>query len=947
MLFCFWVFPVLYGHAQHPYFYSINDDKGLPSNEVYDLVQDDFGFMWIGTNSGLYRYDGTDFTPFKSWEQSSKSVSHLVFDKIGKLWCQNFSGQIFSVESDSLKLELDWSKRKSNFPAFRFDNGNGLWITSDSGIYHNTYGMFQPLKSQKRFEFSDVAVVDDKLFYSEKKSIGYLHKNAFHRLVFSNKPDRFNEVLETSSFHSISGRIFLLSTGKQQNSIWEIRNDSVLWQLDLPTVLGRIFSMHDDGNGKLWVCSSNGALCLSYNLQTQFGGQLFFPGKSVSDVLRDKEGNYWFSTLQDGIFIVPSTDVWIYTQENSSLADSRIRQLTKDEGGNLYLGYQNGKISRCDFSTKQISTTGFPNSSAEIQALYFDETKGQLIVAQNKTWLVDSTSLQSTFVSGISNVKAIAKINSEDFLLGAVTGAFTAKVKPIAESFYPLRNVRARAAFYESSSKSLWVCYTDGLFVGETEEKLNGSAVYGTDIAQTQNGIVWVATTNSGVLGYKNGKLVKQLNNEIGITNGFVRKIAANGNVLWIAAEHSLISYNVISGKQKAYNRFDGLPSLEIADIEFLSDKILLATPKGLVEIPDNFNSENKIAPSIFVSSFAVHEHDTALTNNYTLNFADNNIRISFKGIAFRSHGEFTYKYRLLGLDTNWITTNSKSNFARYPSLPAGTYLFQVIALNEDGIASKTAATLQLQILKPFWQKWWFYVLCSLVLVGIVSLLFALRIHYIKRKSELEKRMANSQLAALKSQMNPHFMFNALNSIQDLVLQQDTENAQLYLGKFSELTRKVLEASGAEFISLQKEMEMLLLYLDLEKLRFGSQMQYRINADENIEADEIQLPSMIIQPFVENALKHGLLHKQGKKKLHISFTQKEKTLVCVVDDNGIGRTASAEINARKQKHKSFATEATTERLRLLNEFHSLSIELEIMDKPEGTMVILRMPLKGE
>lgn len=191
--------------------------------------------------------------------------------------------------------------------------------------------------------------------------------------------------------------------------------------------------------------------------------------------------------------------------------------------------------------------------------------------------------------------------------------------------------------------------------------------------------------------------------------------------------------------------------------------------------------------------------------------------------------------------------------------------------------------------------------------------------------------------------MNPHFMFNALNSIQDLVLQQDTANAQLYLGKFSELTRKVLEVSGVEFVSLQQEVDMLSLYLELEKLRFGDELKYTLTVSDTIKADEQKLPGMIIQPFVENALKHGLLHKTGEKQLLISFSQNVTSLVCVIDDNGIGRKASAEINARKKKHKSFATNATAERLHLLNEYYGLKIDWHITDKLAGTSVEIILP----
>ncbi|HLP50634.1 MAG TPA: histidine kinase [Chitinophagales bacterium] len=942
--------------AQHPYFYTITDDNGLPSNEVYDLAQDKDGFMWIGCNAGLYRYDGTDFISFKNAQHSGKAISHITFDNKGRLWCQNFTSQIFSVNTDTLKLEYDWSKRIKNYPFFCFDDSACTWLTADSGLCKVKNGkVLQSVNSASILSipgssvFADIHCFNGRLYFSEKKALGVVDQQGIKFFTNTNRPDRFADALLMSSFHMVDQRLLLLSRTEKQNSLWEVKNDSLLWLIDLPSSLGRVFALRNDNKGKLWIGSSNGALCLDYNLHALFGGQLFFPGKSVSDIVLDKEGNYWFSTLQDGIFVVPSTDVWIYTAANSPLADTRIKQLAKDEKDNLYIGYQTGKVSRYSFQTKQMATLTLQNTPTEIQAMEYNPAKQQLIVGQNKTWIIETGgSMQATHAQGISNVKSLAWLSGDSYLIGSVINAAIVSIKPRVDTLNTFRSKRTRVVFANKQHDELWMGHTDGLWLstnGTLEEKtFNGHTVSATDIAQTANGIVWVSTLTDGVLGFNKGVFATQLNKEIGISNGFVRKMGVVGNTLWMVTEDNLVGYNVVTKAIKRYNRFDGLPSNEITDIEFLNGKILLATPKGIVEIPENFNSVNLVPPSIFISAFAVHERDTALVAAYNLPYYNNNIRISFKGIAFRSHGEFTYKYRMLGLDTGWIITNSKSNFARYPSLPAGSYVFEVKALNEDGVESTEAAHLNIIIRAPFWQRWWFFMLCVIAIAGLVSAFFAWRIRSLRRKNELEKRMIASQLSTLKAQMNPHFMFNALNSIQDLVLQQDTANAQLYLGKFSELTRVVLDASGAEFITLHKEEEMLALYLDLEKLRFGDELHYKIEVSGGIDKDEVRLPSMIVQPFVENALKHGLLHKQGSKQLNVLFEQRAQQLVCIIEDNGIGRKASAEINARKKKHKSFATDATTERLRLLRDYYNLKIDLQIIDLPQGTRVMLTIPL---
>jgi two-component system, LytTR family, sensor kinase len=214
-----------------------------------------------------------------------------------------------------------------------------------------------------------------------------------------------------------------------------------------------------------------------------------------------------------------------------------------------------------------------------------------------------------------------------------------------------------------------------------------------------------------------------------------------------------------------------------------------------------------------------------------------------------------------------------------------------------------------------------------------------------QQQAELER--SESELKAIKAQMNPHFIFNALNSIQEMFFIGDKRLANEHLGKFSKLTRDILKASGKQFISLAEEMEMLQNYLELEGLRFEEEFQFTLTVnDENI-ADDVYLPPMLVQPYVENSIRHGLLHKKGLKKISIafSFNEADKTLTCVVEDNGIGRQASAQINAnRRQLHESFATSANAKRLELLNQNRDKKIGVTYKDLTEGTLVSILIPV---
>lgn len=220
-----------------------------------------------------------------------------------------------------------------------------------------------------------------------------------------------------------------------------------------------------------------------------------------------------------------------------------------------------------------------------------------------------------------------------------------------------------------------------------------------------------------------------------------------------------------------------------------------------------------------------------------------------------------------------------------------------------------------------------------------------------QKRLALEKQYKDSELKALKAQMNPHFIFNALNSIQDYIVLNQKNLASDYLGKFADLIRNYLHFSDTGFISIPEEVHNLKLYLELEKLRFEDALDYHVTVDDNANSEAIKIPTMLIQPYVENALKHGLLHKKDNRKLSISISKPtEKIIQCIVEDNGIGREKSKAINQkRKHQHKSFALKATTERLDLLNYGKERKIGVEILDLKQGvdatgTKVILNIPI---
>ncbi|MFK7908436.1 MAG: histidine kinase [Chitinophagales bacterium] len=520
-----------------------------------------------------------------------------------------------------------------------------------------------------------------------------------------------------------------------------------------------------------------------------------------------------------------------------------------------------------------------------------------------------------------------------------------------------LRNRRSAYNCYDVSEQRIWVGYTNGLFhykdAIEKETKHEGKAIVVNNLIPAKKEGIWASTIDKTILHIQDTTVLRKI--WIGET---ILDLKEWKNYLFVGTHKGVYKYNLDNQTFEIFNTLDGLPSDNVTGLEVVNDTLYIATNNGLTFIPANYTSVNVAAPSISISKVAVWEKDTSLLSDYHLPAFNNNLKIEFKGRSIRSQGGMKYKYRMLGLDSSWVKTRSNNNVVRYPSLPSGDYFFEVKTINEDGVESIHAAKVHFFIDSPYYLKLWFFLLVIAGIAALISTFFLFRIKAIQKQNELissqqslETELIQSQLTALRSQMNPHFMFNALNSIQEYTLTNQKELASDYLGKFSDLMRLYLNHSRAHTISLREELDALDLYLDLEKLRFEDSLHYSVSIAHNIIAEDILIPSMLIQPYVENAIKHGLFHKKTNRQLNIEFTlSSSNSLVCKIRDNGIGRRQSMLINKlRKNKPTSFATSAIQNRLSLLNQNRSLKIEVTTRDlvndefKNQGTEVTIVIP----
>jgi anti-sigma regulatory factor (Ser/Thr protein kinase) len=326
-----------------------------------------------------------------------------------------------------------------------------------------------------------------------------------------------------------------------------------------------------------------------------------------------------------------------------------------------------------------------------------------------------------------------------------------------------------------------------------------------------------------------------------------------------------------------------------------------------------------------------------------TLTYKQRNISFQLGGLGLTGNFRHYFAYRLVGYDNNW-TYAGQRNYVNYTHLPAGKYKFQYRVANSMGQWNPVDKEIIIFIRPALWQTWWFISAVIIIIAAIIYLFVRRRIKAIRKDAGIKQKMAETEMMALRAQMNPHFIFNSLNSIDNLIQTDQREKATLYLSKFAKLLRAILENSKQELIPCWKDLETLQLYLELEKLRWDKKFTSEIIIDNKIFQGDYKVPPMIIQPFVENAIHHGLLNKEeDDRKLFISIKPENGYLKYIIEDNGIGRTKAEEYKKmNRPSHHSMGMQITTQRIHLFNQEENGSVKITDLyndqQQPAGTKV---------
>ena len=951
-----------YLFAQNPVFEHMAVVSNLPDVEFYDVLEDKQRYIWLAADKGLYRYNGKSYRQFRHHEQKGNSLFQLQLDAEGKLWCNNIYGQIFYVENNRLQLFYDASKLvKGQLAAFVISD-QFLRLFTTTGVYNIDTSTKAVTKifdnmcisaannNQSSYVFA-VNFEDD----IEKNRV-YLIKDHSTTKILEIK--NLKEIQSPRLF-AFTKDVFLIHKSKLGNVFYAInQDDNAAKKLQIPDQLKEetIYNILSI-KGDYWILTTSGVFVFSFkNHQLTFKEQLFRT-ESITDVQLDFNNNYWFTTLDNGVFVAPSLNIRLV---ELSHIEAKITSAIALENNHFVLGTNNGKLLFYN-ENKLIKTLQLPGNKI-IGKLFYNNSFEKLIVSINATesFVVD---LKTDKIADVNNRFAVAKTFSKIDDKTLFYGNYRQGIVYINPLDKPKKQILKESRVKASvvSNNHLFVSYIDGLYQYNTqtfnaeEITFNSNSLLVNALTKT-NGTVWVATQHNGLLKYENNTLKPS---EINLPESLqINAIRADGLVLWVSTDSGLFQYHTKTQQLKSLSAQDGL-NTAVNDFLVLQDQIIVTLPTAFYVLPksDKLFKVFKTAKVGF-EAIKINDRDTLVTNNYKLPYDLNKIDISFNSNGFQSNLHVNYQYRVKQIDTSWQDIPLNTHFVNFNSLSSGTYTFELKAQNLNANQPVLAAPITFVISKPFWETYWFYGLVVFSIIGLVWLYFRWRLQ--QREAQriveidkilIDKKITNLRLENLRSQMNPHFIFNALNSIQDYIVSNEKELASSYLVKFSRLIRMYLDYSQQNEITLEEELRALKLYLELEKVRFEDELEYNISIDNRLKTKQIKVPSLFIQPYVENALKHGLLHKLNNRKLHIKakIIQKNK-LQITVEDNGIGRSQSEKLKRPNQQHKPFATKANEERVRLYKNKLKRDIAIttnDLYDENDvaaGTKVVITMPI---
>ncbi len=887
-----------------------NNGASITNDHVNKVFIDRSGNIWIGTIDGLsvirpsknkfnhiYHIPGNGSTP------SSNHVTAILQDNKDRIWYGTEGGgvEVFTPEFQKTIIYSSSQTRKYKLASDRIstlmqDNSGDVWIGQWTGLGFNIVNLEKGKNKHEQFLKNSLMADWYSGFLEDKKGgywIGVWGARGLYK--FSKESGEFlSERFYASDYSNMAVR-HLAFAGKY---IWFALNYQ------------NSFYSYSPEKGKF---------------QTYYKEKYYpYDFTRIIDIQVKKEDLFIIS--DDGVFSkdrIPFTEI-VKTVQKVNFNEQ---------------GLQKRKLEK-EFNIKQVNSFLF----LEENVLWAASNEGLFEISGNKIIRHYDIKNQDQENFPTDTIWDIAYQKPDKLWLGTERGlvGFDLQKKVFQKIAYPANKYlssRLTSFLFEDSEGFIWIGTTDnglnrldpvtGDISNFIEIPSDSTTFWGKQascIYEDRDGVIWIGGRGLNRFMPKDQTFSHFTEND-GLCNNDMRAILGddNGN-LWISTAFGLSKFNIQNREFENFFEKDGLQDNEFSSAAYrLSDGRLVFGGKNGTNIfyPDDIR-KNMHEPKVEISGFRIFENDYGYLletdKTLTLDYDQNYFSFDFVALDYSNPDQNLYAYKLEGFDDKWIYTTANNRVARYTNVDPGSYTLHIKAANSDGLWNETGIRIPMIIKPPFWKTIWFIILEVILIITIIIFIIKYREKKIIEKNQFQ--LLEQKL--LRSQMNPHFIFNSLSSIQSFIFENNPLEAGSYLSRFAELIRAILYNSREEFITIEKEIETLKNYLELQQLRYNNKFDYILDVDPLIETDLIQIPPMLAQPFIENAIEHGIKYLDTKGFISVSFTlmANNESVLLLVEDNGIGIKASKKLKKEKPKtHTSLATVIANERMGVFNKGH--------------------------
>jgi ligand-binding sensor domain-containing protein len=965
--------------------YGLED--GLPQSQVRAIAQDSSGHLWIGTMAGLSRFDGAEFKNF-SKEDGLKDNQINCFYQGSKLYVGT-TGALCYVEGQKI-TSISFPKELGTAKVLDFAEGtNGIlyMATAGSGIIRWDGKEFSTISVNDGLPDDYVrSVAFDELdqLWIGTRSGAVMLRSAQDTItptdsVFSN--------LSVSQIRLASdGKMVITTFGNGVFFVKENKVENFTTNDGLNTDFIRCFE--ELPSGEYWFASRVGLAKFENGEIETFNESNGLSYENVKSLGQDREGNLWIGTDGQGL-IRSAGKVFQTFSVLSGLNSDLVMSIAEGDNGSLLLGTYDAGIS----ILKNDTAISYPfNELLPSYTVWCLNRSPQGLLAGTSSGLFFEKNGQVQVFdrqSGLpgNRITSIYRKSDEEILLGTENGLvslnsdFEVQKNISSVGKKNIGGVRAIAEY-----KGEIVCGTDIGLVSVDGNKATiipssiSSEASTYCISEDSYANLWVGTSDGLFVITADGDSLQEVN----FASGFGAK---NVNFLTdvskrrmlIGTNNGLYSIDLADFQEqskistKHYTRFEGLSGSETNQNAVFNDgaSVWFGTTQGVVRFDVEKEPNQYSSPSIEISNIQLFLEDVEwenLTDSFStelglpihpeLKHSQNYLTFNYNGIYFTNPEKIRYRYMVEGVDDNWLGP-TRSRSATYAYLPHGDFTFRVQSYQVDNPGLIAEAVFALSVKPPFYLTPWFFILAACSVIGLIYLIYSSRLNKEREKRErlqlaLQAKLMQLESQSLNSSMNRHFIFNALNSIQYYINMQDRKSANRYLTSFAKLIRKNLDSSQQMDTSLGEELERLKLYLSLEQMRFQEKFDYEIEIDPEIDVDALTLPAMMLQPFLENSIWHGILPSDTHGKVLIRIVLGDGNYEIIIDDNGVGiDTSLKNKSSHREAHVSHGMDITLNRVRLYQNMTGLRYEVDgpferksKSGDTEGTRVIIRIPKKS-